>query len=103
MVSKDIKAILTQVEKDRENSLKKDKDSSEIFDTIESSEQVITVTEDEEKKLNTESDYIQLEGTNFTFKVETNSSIKKIKLILVIIYGLVLTAQITAAIKLAKS
>ena len=46
-------------------------DGKEVFDVLESTEQVITVTSEEEKELETKYDIIEFEGTNFVFKVST--------------------------------
>ena len=57
-----------------------DKDSSDIFDVVETYEQVITVTPEEEKKLNTEEDIVEIEGTNFVLKIDSKDVEKATKL-----------------------
>ena len=49
--------------------------SSEIFDVIETYEQVRTFTPEEEKSLNTSEDIFEIEGTNIRLKVKSKSDL----------------------------
>ncbi len=52
-----------------------DENSSEIFDVIETYEQVRTFTPEEEKNLNTSEDIFEIEGTNIRLKVKSKSDL----------------------------
>ena len=57
-----------------------EKDSSDIFDIVETYEQIVTVTPEEEKKLNTEEDIVEIEGTNIILKIDSKDVEKATKL-----------------------
>ena len=45
--------------------------SSDIFDILDTYEQVVTFTAEEEKKLNLKEDIVEIEGTNIIFKIDS--------------------------------
>ncbi len=47
------------------------KDSSDIFDIVETYEQIVTVTPEDEDGLNTEEDIVEIEGTNIILKIDS--------------------------------
>ncbi len=50
-----------------------EENSEDVFDIVESVEQVITVTPEEEKDLNTTEDIIVIDGANIVFKIQSNN------------------------------